>query len=113
MKAHTKHLLVDQKVEQSPASVVVELTDAELEVIVGGGIGTSAEPQPFSTNAQTLNHNETLVTEETVDSSSMLVEIEELTDAELEAIAGGISCPTHECGVNHNETMVIATEMVF
>ena len=61
MKAHTKHLLVDQKVEQSPASVVVELTDAELEVIVGGGI----------------------------------------------------SCPTHECGVNHNETMVIATEMVF
>lgn len=115
MKAHTKQLLVDQEMEQSPqnqnkppASVeVVELSDADLEVIAGAGMGTSAGPQPISTKRLTLNHNETLVSaEETVDPSSAPVEVVELTDADLEAIAGaGIS-------FNHNETLVSAEETV-
>lgn len=83
MKTQTKHLLVDQKLEQSPENQnqppapveVVELTDADLEAIAGAAIS--------------FNHNETLVSaEETVNPSSAPVEVEELSDADLEAIAG-------------------------
>ena len=59
MKADTKHLLMNQKLEQSPqnqnqpsASVeVVELSEEDLEVIAGAGMGTSAITEGPSTSA--------------------------------------------------------------
>ena len=35
----------------------------------------------------------------------------ELTEEQLETIAGGEGCPIQHCGGNHNETMVSAAQL--
>ena len=35
----------------------------------------------------------------------------QLTENQLEAIAGGEGCPAHHCGTNHNELMISSAQL--